>query len=266
MAYRILKRKWPSTAAMWIMMIVELALTVTLLVLTALAQPDTYRTKLWRAGYQLGFNSNPSLIAFAYANGQTPPKIPFVWSRTLTDFNVAIAIISLFFLITRLIAFIMDFWYPIIILPINIAFVALYAASLGGQAGPDYLDPTRPSRVAWYIAKPCSVAANTQIQAYCTSAKGTFAAFSLMFVVTLVNLGLTIWAMLPNERDTRDWDSDDEDDEPLGGGGSSGNRKGTAWEMQSIPATPRTGLMPYTPRTTAFNTLDRKNPSRQQQQ
>lgn len=98
----------------------------------------------------------------------------------LTDFNVAIAIISLFFLITRLIAVIMDFWFPIIVLPLNIAFVGLYAASLGGQAGPDYLDPTRPSRVAWYIAKPCSVAANQQIQGYCASAKGTFAAFTLM--------------------------------------------------------------------------------------
>ncbi len=98
----------------------------------------------------------------------------------ITDYNVSIGIISLFFLITRLIAFIMEFWLPIIVLPINIAFVALYAASLGGQAGPDYLDPNHPSRVAWYIAKPCSVAANRQIQGYCTEAKGTFAAFSLM--------------------------------------------------------------------------------------
>lgn len=82
MAYRIVKRKWPSSAAMWIMMLVELALTVTLLVLTALAQPDTYRTKLWKAGNDLGFNSSPSVIAFAHANGKTPPTIPFVWSRT----------------------------------------------------------------------------------------------------------------------------------------------------------------------------------------
>lgn len=90
------------------------------------------------------------------------------------------AIISLFFLISRLIAFIMDFWYPILVLPINIAFVALYATCLGGQAGPDYLDPNHPSRVAWYVAKPCSVAANHAVQGYCTMAKGTFAAFALM--------------------------------------------------------------------------------------
>lgn len=84
-------------------------------------------------------------------------------------------------------------------------------------------------------------------------------------MVTLVNLGITVWALLPNERDKRDWDSDDEEDEPLGAGAGGGSgRKGSAWEMQSIPPTPRTGLMPYTPRTTAFNTLDRKNPPRPQ--
>lgn len=82
MGYRILYRKWPSTAAMWIMMVAELALTVTLLVLTALAQPDLYRTKLWQAGYELGFNSNPYEIQFALAVGKTPPDVPFVWSRT----------------------------------------------------------------------------------------------------------------------------------------------------------------------------------------
>ncbi|KAI0521540.1 hypothetical protein F5B22DRAFT_541844 [Xylaria bambusicola] len=258
MGYRILKRKWPSTAAMWIMFPVELALTITLLILTELARPDKYRTKLWQAGYELGFNSSPNVIAFAHANGKPTPTIPLVWSSTITNYNTAISIISLFFLITRLIAFIMEFWLPIIVLPINIAFVALYAASLGGQAGPDYLDPNHPSRVAWYIAKPCSVAANHKIQGYCTEAKGLFAAFSLMFVVTLVNLGLNIWAMLPNERDKRDWDSDDEDDEPLRTGG---DKKGTSWEMRSIPPTPRTGLMPFTPRTTAFNALEGKKPS-----
>lgn len=74
----------------------------------------------------------------------------------------------------------MEFWYPILVLPINIAFVALYAASIGGQAGADYLDPTRPSRIPWYIAKPCNVAANQQIQGYCTQAKGLFAATVVM--------------------------------------------------------------------------------------
>lgn len=69
-------------AAMWIMMVAELALTITLLVLTALAQPDTYRSKLWKAGYELGFNSNPNLIVFAHSVGKTPPAVPFVWSRT----------------------------------------------------------------------------------------------------------------------------------------------------------------------------------------
>ncbi|KAI1431120.1 hypothetical protein GGR50DRAFT_681138 [Xylaria sp. CBS 124048] len=262
MAYRVLRRKWPSTAAMWIMIIAELGVTVALLVLTSLAQPDKYRTKLWRAGYELGFNSNPSIIAFAYANGRPPPTIPFVWSSTITEFNVAIAIISLFFLITRLIAFIMDYWFPIIVLPLNIALVALYAASLGGQAGSDYLDPDHPSRVAWYVAKPCNVAANQKVQEYCTMAKGTFAVFALGFVINLVNLGLTIWAMLPNERDKRDWDSDDDSDDEHRV--DTGQKNGSSWEMHSMAPTPRANLLPYTPRTMAFNTLDRKTPPQQQ--
>ncbi|KAI1810280.1 hypothetical protein GGS20DRAFT_209749 [Poronia punctata] len=262
MGYRILKRKWPSTGAMWIMMIAELALTVTLLILTALAQPDTYRSKLWRAGYDLGFNSNPSIIDYKYAVGKPPPAIPFVWSSALTEFNVSIAIVSLFFLIARLIAFIMDFWYPVLVLPLNIAFVALYAASIGGQAGPDYLDPNRPSRVAWYIAKPCSVAANQKTQGFCTQAKGLFAASVLMFVVTLVNLGINIWAMVPNERDKRvgGWDTDDEDDEPTPSRRKEENNNNNNWEMHSIPPTPRTGMQPFTPRTMAFNKLDRNTP------
>ncbi|KAI1827798.1 hypothetical protein F4861DRAFT_491275 [Xylaria intraflava] len=262
MAYRILKRKWPSTTAMFIMIVVELIVTVALLVLTSLAQPDAYRTKLWKAGFELGFNSSPAVIVYAYANGRPPPVIPFVWSSRLTNYNVAVAIISLFFLITRLIAFIMEFWFPVVVLPINVAFVALYAASLGGQAGPDYLDPDHPSPVAWYIAKPCSVAANLQVQGYCSMAKGTFAVFALGFVVALVNLGLNIWAMLPNERDKRDWDSDDEDeDEPV----SRNNKNGSSWEMHPIPPTPRANLLPYTPRTMAFNTLDKKTSARQQE-
>ncbi|KAI2638369.1 hypothetical protein GGS21DRAFT_435528 [Xylaria nigripes] len=266
MTYRLLKRRWPSTAAMIIMIVVELVLTVTLLVLTSLAQPDLYRTKLWRAGFELGFNSSPSVISYAFANGRPPPEIPFVWSNRLTDYNVAVAIVSLFFLIARLIAFIMEFWYPIVVLPLNVAFVALYATSLGGQAGPDYLDPEHPSRVAWYIAKPCSVAANHVVQGYCTMAKGTFAAFALMFIVTLVNLGLNIWALVPNERDKREWDSDDEaaDDDDVF---DHNNKNGSSWEMQSMPAnTPRANLLPYTPRTMAFHTLDRKMPPQTQQQ
>lgn len=243
---------------MWIMMVAELAGTVGVLVLFGIAQPDLYRTQLWRAGYELGFNSSPNEIVFAYANYDPLPKIPFVWTLTLTNFNVAISIISLFVLISKLIAFIMHLWFPLVATFFNISLVALYATSTYGQAGPDYLDPNRPSPVAWYIAKPCSVAANTSVVKSCNMAKGTFAVTIIMLTIYLVNLGLTIWALIPNEDDkkTKPYDDDDDDDYTPS--------KERAWEMNPIPSTPRTGTMPFTPRTQAFNTLERKLPLRSQ--
>ncbi|KAI1392758.1 uncharacterized protein F4822DRAFT_425965 [Hypoxylon trugodes] len=258
MGYKLLHRQWRSTRAMYITMIAELGGTVAVLVLFGIAQPDLYRTKLWRAGNELGFNSSPNVILYSYANYEPYPDIPFVWSQLLTNFNVAISVLSLFLLLTKLIAFIMHVWFPIIAAIINISMIALYAASMGGQAGPDHLDPTYPSSVAWYIAKPCTVAANQKIQGYCRQAKGSFAVTCIMFGIYLANLGLTIWALLPNPANDK-VDEDDEDETS-----SPAALKGGNWEMHGIPQTPRTGGLLYTPRTTAFNTLESKAPLRDQ--
>jgi hypothetical protein len=82
MGYKIFHREWPSTKALWIVMVAELMLTVALLVLFGISQPDLYRTQLWQAGDDLGFNSSPNIILYAYANYQPLPTIPFVWSST----------------------------------------------------------------------------------------------------------------------------------------------------------------------------------------
>ncbi|KAI0015866.1 hypothetical protein F4780DRAFT_38946 [Xylariomycetidae sp. FL0641] len=259
MAYRVLYRRWQSKAAMYIMMVAELASTVSLLVLFGIEQPDLIRTKLWQAGYELGFNSSPAVKLYAYANHVPQPNLPFVWSQTLTDFNVAISVMSLFFLLTKLIAFIMDVWYPLIALFFNLALVALYAASAGGQAGPDHMDPRQSSDVAWYIANPCSVAANEKVQGNCALAKGTFAATIVMLSICVVNLGLNIWAMMPNEADKHDYDEDEDDEYATP---ASALKQGSNVEMHPIPATPRTGTVPFTPRTQAFNQLERKLPLR----
>ena len=81
MTYRVLHRKWKSTKAMWILMLAELAGTVPMLVLFGISQPDLYRTKLWQVGFDNGFNSNPKMILYAYANHRPLPNIPFVWSQ-----------------------------------------------------------------------------------------------------------------------------------------------------------------------------------------
>ena len=82
MGYHFLHRQWPSTKAVYITMVFELCFVISVLVLFGIAQPDLYRTQLWRAGNQLGFNSSPNIILYAYANFEPQPMIPFVWSQT----------------------------------------------------------------------------------------------------------------------------------------------------------------------------------------
>jgi hypothetical protein len=62
--------------------IIEFPLTIAMLTLFALAQPDTYRQRLWQDGADNGFNSSPAVILYAYANHERSSlKIPMVWSQ-----------------------------------------------------------------------------------------------------------------------------------------------------------------------------------------
>lgn len=95
----------------------------------------------------------------------------------LTNFNVAISVLSLFVLVAKLIGFIMRVWTPIVGLIFSLAMSVLYTVSVYGQMGPDYYDPLRPSPIAWYIRMGCWPAegfANDAVRS-CQLAKGTFA-------------------------------------------------------------------------------------------
>lgn len=251
MGYFLLHRKWKLRKLMYGLMLAELAGLVPILVLFGMEQPDLYRTKFWQIGYNEGLNSDPNMILYAYANHVPLPKIPLVWSSTITEFNVAISVISLFVLLTKMIGFIMKVWYPVIGVFFCVAMTALYSTSLYGQAGPDYADPRYPSPVAWYIRYSCDIARKYGAQQQCMMAKATFGVTTYMLFLYVVNLGLAIWAMMPNKE--LDIDNDDDDD------GSPATDK--QWEMQ--PRTPGTAI-PFTPRTQAFQTLDRKLPLRTQ--
>lgn len=82
--YRLLHRKWPLKArkATWWLMALELAGLVPCLVIFGIAQPDLYRTDLWRIGYLNGLNSNPNRVLYAYANYQPMPSVALVWTKT----------------------------------------------------------------------------------------------------------------------------------------------------------------------------------------
>jgi hypothetical protein len=77
---------------------------------------------------------------------------------SLTDLNVAMSIISLFFLLLKLITFIMRTWFPIASAFFNLSLVALYTVGVYGQVGPDHADPDHPAAVAWYLSHGCDLA------------------------------------------------------------------------------------------------------------
>lgn len=250
-------RRW-----LWYLLPFELVAIVACLTLFGIAQPDTYRTELWEIGGLEHFNSRPNFLLYFYANYRPVPTTPFVWSQTLTDFNVAISIISLFIFIAKLVLIIMRHWYPILSLSTHISLTVLYIVSMYGQMGPDHLDERYPSNIAWYIRMSCDVAGKYGAEKYCQMAKGTFAATVYMFFVLLAWLGMSVWSMLPNPaNDVKDEDDEDEDDEQSS---TSDNGREKGWELKGLrsPASPRSGMTPFTPRTQAFHTLDGRLPLR----
>ncbi|KAL8409097.1 hypothetical protein RB594_007515 [Gaeumannomyces avenae] len=253
--YTIVRRKWRSRKPLWFLMIAELAHLIPLLVLFGIAQPDVFRTLMWRIGYAEKLNSNPNLILYAYANFEPIPKIPFRWSQELTEFNVAISVVSLFYLLSKLILTIMKLYYPIVGVVTSTVMVALYTTSVYGQAGPDYLDPRYPSPLPWYLTHSCDLAGRYNAGKTCQIVKGTFGVTVTSLAVYTIGLGFAIYNMIPLKSDAKVVDEDEENTSQTS---SPEESKGT-WEMQ--PQTPRG--VPFTPRTQAFHTLDRKLPFRQ---
>lgn len=255
MGYAIWQRPWPGKTRRWSFWLLGLELLgiIPVLVIFGISQPDLYRTKMWEVGWDNKFNSNPKQILYAYANHRPLPKIPFVWSYELTSFNVAISVVSLFLMLAKLIGLIMKIYKPIMGVCFAFAMTALYATSIYGQVGPDYSDPRYPSPVAWYIAKDCSYAKPKGYYSLCMIAKGSLAITVYMLFIYLVAFGLAVKAMLPNKQ--LDHPIDDEDDEgPV-------KTHVTSHNVELQPQTPRMA-MPFTPRTQAFQTLDRKLPLR----
>lgn len=257
MGYRLLHRPWRVKNPIYWLMLAELLGLVPILVLFGIAQPDMYRTTMWKIGNVNGWNSNPSMILYAYANHVPLPNIPFVWSQTLTNFNVAISVVSLFMLLVKMIGFIMKIWYPLLGGFVSLALTALYCASMVGQMGPDYADkdPSKHSSIAWYITHSCAPAKAFNAERSCMLAKGTFAVTVYMLFLYLVNTGLAFWAMWPNKA------LDVEEDEYDENNTRSSPTTDKQWEMQP-PRTPHGTTIPFTPRTQAFHALDRKLPLR----
>lgn len=73
-------RHWAVPKTIWGLIAVEFAFVVATLTLFGIANPDLYRTKLWKEGSSHGWNSDPSDKTYALANYQHYES-PLVWSQ-----------------------------------------------------------------------------------------------------------------------------------------------------------------------------------------
>lgn len=175
-----LSRRWHAIRTVWILFALEFANTIPCLVLFAIAQPNTYRTKLRQDGFNNGFNSSPNDPIFAMVN-QVSYTNPVVWSQHITDYNVVISVLSMFLMLVKAIMWLMHIFYPIMGVVVHGALVGLWGYSLWAQASPDHSNPEYSSLHApWYIQKSCSVVHDPANEHYCNQAKGALAVTVVM--------------------------------------------------------------------------------------
>ncbi|CAF9903111.1 MAG: hypothetical protein HETSPECPRED_000120 [Heterodermia speciosa] len=256
--YSAIPRQWRIPRAIYVLFAIELAFSVAALALFGIAQPDLYRTRLWQEGSDHGWASNPNEIVYAYANYK-PMKVPLPWSQFVTNFNVVIAVLSLFLLLVKGIMFICSVFYPLLSAFIHAVLIALYAISIHAQSASDMSDPDQPQPGApWYLTKSCGPPVSPSLAGYCKQAKASFAITILLCALFAVYLLFSLASLYPtrafrSSRASKLADTDSEAARP--------------WEMSQVPPTPGTSggmKSPITPRTMAFNTLsgDRKGKSK----
>lgn len=250
------------------LLIAEFPFTVANLALFGIASPNLYRTKLWEEGALHGFNSSPKTILYAFANYK-PVKTPVVWGSFMTQYNLVIGVLCMFFYLIKCTGWITNVFYPILSLPLHVALTALWAYSIYLQTAPDTIDPDHQNHGApWYITKSCSISSTNQIKGYCEQAKSAFAVSVCMLAIYVLFLGLTIYSLVPTKaareaHSARRAEKRAEKEKfasysPYDNEMTAEEQWQHMWELQQLPRTPGTAggmKSPMTPRTRAFNDL-----------
>lgn len=178
---------------------------------------------------------------------------------SITNYNLVIAVLSMFFMLIKGIMYMLHVLPPIVSVVLHLVLIILYAVAVSIQASSDTSDPRHPQNgPAWYITKSCSVAHNRNNIGYCQQAKATFACFVAMLGVFSIYFLLSAWSCIPSKAQIEEYEEKKRQkklrwahlDEPDARSANSGYQHHT-------PDTPgvQFGMSPYTPRTLAFNTL-----------
>ncbi|TKA79682.1 hypothetical protein B0A55_04086 [Friedmanniomyces simplex] len=265
-------RRWRIPPVVIALLVVEFFLTVACLALYGIADPDTYRTKLWQNGYDNGFNSAPNSILYSYANYK-PVHTPLIWSSHMVQFNIAIAVLSMFLLLAKSTMYVLHIFLPVIGAILSIVEVALYAVSIKNQSTPDHSDPAHMiSGLPWYLSKGCSYAEPGNYR-FCMQARATFAVTCVMVALFSSYFIWSVYSMWPTADEKAERKAYKESDIELKRVSeySPDNElsREEIWERNrqmflNLPKTPNTpgfgmkggGLNPMTPRTVAFTQLN----------
>ncbi|THY09921.1 hypothetical protein D6D03_00009 [Aureobasidium pullulans] len=258
----LVARKWRSRKTMLWLFVAEFPFTVAALALFAIAQPNTYRTRLWTDGYNNGFNSSPTEILYSYANHR-PISPPIIWSQFITDFNVVISVLSMFIMLIKPVLFFMRALIPIFSALVHILLVVLYAYSAYGQSASDMTDKDHPQKGApWYITKSCDVASDKKNIGYCKQAKASFAVTLCLLILFAVTLLVSLHSCIPTTAEKLARAADIEETEIPEYSPETARLDEQEWEKMRSQAEWQyqpgisNMLNPMTPRTVAFQTLE----------
>ena len=81
-AWAVPQQTWPPNHSCGKLSIVlESVVVITAFTLSIVSYPHHLRTSLWAAGAAHGWNSDPHERVYFYANYETPPPVPFIWSE-----------------------------------------------------------------------------------------------------------------------------------------------------------------------------------------
>ncbi|KAF2723942.1 hypothetical protein K431DRAFT_219043 [Polychaeton citri CBS 116435] len=263
-------RTWRMTNFVLGLFILEFFWTIAMLTLAGVADPNTYRTKLWQNGADRGFNGDPSIIMYSYANYK-PIATPVVWSHFLTQYNVIISVLSMFVLLTKSAMFILHAFVPLLSVIIHLVLLILYAISVRNQSAPDMTDLDHPSPgMPWMMSRGCSYATD-QNRGYCQQAVAQFGVTIVGLLVFTLYLIPSIYSCFPTPTERAEREDDIELKRIVFGNANqeTEEERNARWDqnrqlfmnMPKTPATPFQGLNPMTPRTVAFTALNGQPPT-----
>ncbi|KXJ85745.1 hypothetical protein Micbo1qcDRAFT_127414 [Microdochium bolleyi] len=114
------------------------------------------RAQLWQAGGERGWNSDPSMRIYFYANHEEPPAIPLIWSQRLTDSNLAVAGLSLALTLQRGVLAFLGFDWALFNIASDIFLALFWSHSAAAQMSSDLTDLEHVSLRPWYLERGCS--------------------------------------------------------------------------------------------------------------